>query len=174
MNSLLPMMRELRKLERKRRDEGVTPLEYQRWHDLKDTLEANLAKHSRAPEGVERRKSSRIATRLLVEFQNKGELREAVIHNVSDGGLFVSTPFAPAIGEEFILCIRVGGSSRAIDIPCVTVSNNVGDDFSTQNLGMGVKFLHLTAKQRAAVEFLLASALTCEATDEEEADAEGT
>ncbi len=167
MNSLLPMMRELRNLERKRRSEGVTPLEYQRWLDLKNTLEANLKKESRPPPDVERRRSSRVSTRLLVEFQNQGELREAVIHNVSDGGLFVSTPFAPAIGAEFILCIRVGGSGETIEIPCVTVSNNVGDEFSTQNLGMGVKFLNLTAKQRKAVDSLLATALLSEAVDEE-------
>ena len=35
---ILPLLREYRVLERKRSDEGVTPLEYQRWLDLKRRL----------------------------------------------------------------------------------------------------------------------------------------
>ena len=44
VQQLMPLMREFGGLERKRLGAGVTPLEYQRWLDLKGQIGKNFAK----------------------------------------------------------------------------------------------------------------------------------
>jgi uncharacterized protein (TIGR02266 family) len=161
LGRLLPLLREFGLLDRKRSADGVTPLEYQRWRDLKKTL-ANSIPQVAAPSGRDRRQHVRVPTRILIDFRSSDELREAVISNISHGGLFINTPFAPDIGQEFMLCLRVGESTEVLDVPCEVISNNVGNGFTTDTLGMGVKFKNLDAQQREAVDRLFESALAAE------------
>jgi Tfp pilus assembly protein PilZ len=158
MMRVLPLLRQFRLLERKRSDEGVTPSEYERWNELKLLLSKHVPQ-SITPSGGERRKHVRIPSRILVEFSSPGHLKSAVIRNVSRGGLFINTPFAPEIGTKLVLVLSVGAQGEKLEIPCEVVSNNVGDGFSTNNLGMGVRFGVLSDPQRGAVESLFCEAL---------------
>jgi Tfp pilus assembly protein PilZ len=164
MTRLLPLLRELGTLERKRIKEGVTPEEYQRWRDLNETLKQHVDRS--ATDGSERRKHLRVPTRLLIEVESQDKLREAVIRNISLGGLFIDTPIVLAIGESFTLCIRVGATGERVDVPCEVVSSNVGPDFDVPSTGIGVKFGTLGPEQREAIDELFATALCDEEAEE--------
>jgi len=153
MTRLLPLLREFGALDKRRCREGLTPSEYQRLMDLKHTLSKHYPQGD-APEGAERRQHMRLPLRLLVQYKTRDALHDAVITNVSRGGLFISTAFPPEIGTQFTLCIRIDATGEAVDLPCEVVSHNVGRDFSTRALGMGLRFGNLNESQRAVVDGL--------------------
>ena len=66
-------------------------------------------------------------------------------------GLFINTPFAPNHGEDFILCVREQETRQAFEAQVTVVSSNVGPNFSTATLGMGVRFVASTSP---FIEFL--------------------
>jgi len=154
MQKLLPLMREFGSLERKRLGEGVTPVEYQRWLDLKTQIGKNVAKRpAPASKSYERRRAERRQTRLLAAFESRDALIDAIITNISSAGLFLSTPFTAAVGTSLLIRVSLASSSEAIDIPC-TVVTSIGEGAHTlasTELGMGLKFEKLTAEQAAAV-----------------------
>lgn len=155
---LLPLVREFGALEKKRVGLGMTPLEYQRWRDVKKTLEDRFPQGD-APEGYDRRVGLRVPTHIRVQFETRDELRDAIISNVSHHGLFISTPFGLEVGSEFIVHIDVGGVDGAIAVPCEVVSNNLGEDLSSLRLGMGVKFKSLDSAQSEAIDRLFETVL---------------
>ncbi len=151
VHRLLPLVREFGALEKKRVGLGMTPLEYQRWLDLKKVLEDRFPQGD-GPEGRNRRLGIRIPTRIRVQFETRNELRGAVISNVSQRGLFISTPFGLDVGTEFIVRLGVSEVDGVIEVPCVVVSNNVGEDLSSLRMGMGVKFKSLDSEQSEAID----------------------
>ena len=161
---LLGLLHEYRALEKKRVGAGVTPLEYQRWLDLRTQIEKALSQTGRPP-GRERRRSPRAPTRLLVQMRGRRHLRDAILTNVSHGGVFIATPFAAEIGTRLTLCLRIVETDEAIEVPCEVVSNNVDGGFSTRRLGMGVRFLALDDTQRQAVDDLFSAALGAQLDD---------
>jgi Tfp pilus assembly protein PilZ len=163
MTRILPLLREFRLLESKRSEEGVTPDEYRRWHELKERLAYQIPQGKRPP-GGERRQHVRIPSRIVVEFASSEDLKHAVIRNVSRGGLFISTSFVPEIGTQLVVLLSVGSEGEKVEIPCEVVSKNVGSDFTTQSLGMGVRFGALSDPQREAVDRLFCEALGNEAS----------
>ena len=74
--------------------------------------------------------------------------------NVRPIGLFVSTPFAAEAGTRFDLHVLVKATGDEFESPVVVVSNNVGPDFSTADLGMGLRFNAPASTLRAALEDL--------------------
>jgi Tfp pilus assembly protein PilZ len=158
MGRLLPLLREYGSLERKRIREGVTPSEYQRWLELEKTLADHISEQQ-GSQGSERRRHIRVPTRMLAQFKTRNQLKDAVISNVSRGGLFIRGPISAEIGSTFVLCIRVAATGENVDVPCEVVSRNVGDKFTTMEVGVGVKFVNLNAEQRLAVDGLLSAAL---------------
>jgi len=151
VHRLLPLVREFGALEKKRAGSGISPLEYQRWLDLKKVLEDRFPQGD-GPGGRNRRASVRIPTRIRVQFATRDALRHAVISNVSHRGLFISTPFGLEIGSEFIVRLDLGDTGEVIEVPCEVVSNNVGEDLSSLRLGMGVKFKNLDAQQSEDID----------------------
>ena len=126
------MLREFAGLNARRRGDGVTPLEYQRWLDLGRRLEAAF---SNQPALAKKGK-----VRLLVEFKDETELRACVMMNVRPVGLFVHTPFPPDRGTKLELRVRVVDTGETYSSHMIVVSNNVGPEFSTHAFGMGLKF----------------------------------
>lgn len=165
MMRLLPLLREYGALERKRVREGVTPLEYQRWQDLEKQL-ANQIFQEAGPEGVERRRHLRVPTRMLVQYRTRDHLRDAIVSNISKAGLFINSPFSPEVGTTFMLVIQVDTTGESVEVPCEVVSTNLADNLTSQQLGMGVKFVGLGSEQRRAVDELFAEALGHEGLEE--------
>lgn len=148
--SVVAMFREYAVLERLRSSTGVTPLEYQRWLDLRTRLEAQLPQ---VP--GDRRRFERTPTRLKVGFKSERSLQRAVIRNLSRGGVFVATPFAADVGTSLELLLRIDDTGELVEIPGVVVSSNVSDGISTARMGMGVRFERLDPRQQAWVDALL-------------------
>lgn len=163
IDRLLPLFREYMQLEKKRIGQGVTPLEFQRWLDVKKTLK----KHFKTGPHSERRTSTRVNTRLAVEFPSEENFRDAAIRNVSRGGLFIATAFPAAVGTEFVLRIHIESSGKLLEVPVSVVSNNLGDGRSTGAAGMGVRFGNLTEEQRSELDAVYEQAV------EEAPDSEG-
>lgn len=143
---LLPLLRQCRQLDRKRTRAGLSPEEHERWLVLKTRLGANLS-----PSERERRRFERVATRLRTSFRTPRALHEAIISNLSSGGVFVATAHPAEIGTKLRLNLRIESTGERIELACVVVSQNVASDFSTQTLGMGLCFTDLDGQQREAV-----------------------
>ncbi len=162
MQKLLPLMREYGSLERKRIGEGVTPLEYQRWLDLRDRIGKNVEKKpSKPPEVHERRRGERRTTRLLAVYESRDELINAIITNISPAGLFLSTAFTAPVGTRLLVRVHLSRSDEDVEIPC-TVVTSIGDNVHTlgsTDMGMGLKFEQLDAVQAAAISDIFEGAL---------------
>jgi uncharacterized protein (TIGR02266 family) len=146
------------RLDKRRRDPGLSPAELARWSELKRRLNATFSPPER-PEHEERRDSVRVPVRMRMRFETAGELRRCLLTNLSRGGVFVSTASPPPIGTQIQLHIEVAEGELAIEVTGVVVSNNVGHGFSTQQLGMGVRFVDPSADARAVLDRLYESAL---------------
>jgi uncharacterized protein (TIGR02266 family) len=166
MDRLLPLVREFGALEKRRGTQGVTPREYRRYIELRRKLARHVDEPSR-PVGAENRKYLRVPTRLLIEYRAANQLKDAIIHNVSQGGLFISTAEPLAVGAKFTLCLAIGDIDWRIEVPCEVVTNNVANEFSTDRLGMGIKFASLNEEQRRAIDLLFTQALGLQLEDEQ-------
>lgn len=153
---LLPLVREYGRLERKRTQDSVTPLEFERWAELRLLLEKSFPQGER-PSGGERRQTLRLPTRMLVEYASKGELESALIRNISRGGLFIATDAAEQVGAKITLLIRVGEDGHAVELPAEVASTHVSDRTGQQ--GMGCKFGQLNAEQQQLVDEMFATAI---------------
>jgi len=116
----LALFREYAELERKRPASGVTPLEYQRWLDLDQRLGHKFEKPDH---------SARCPALLRVEFQSAEHFRDSYVTELSRGGIFVNTPFAPEIGTELVLVLRIVKDDRSYDLPGVDGSARNGGPF---------------------------------------------
>ncbi len=156
MASIHQMFREFANLDRKRSGDGVTPLEYQRWKHLNQEL-ARAFDGGRRGAGVERRGSLRVPTRLKLSFQTEGRLGQAVMRNLSRGGLFIATAFPAEVGTRLDLRVRIESSGEMLEIPVEVVTTHVGPGGTTQALGMGVSFVNPTPELRKKLDELYAS-----------------
>jgi uncharacterized protein (TIGR02266 family) len=156
---LLPLVREYGRLEKKRTQVSVTPAEYERWAELRKTLEKSFPQGDR-PAGGERRQNLRLPTRMAVEFSTQGELESALIRNISRGGLFIATQVAAVVGSKITLLIRVGADGETVELPAEVASTGVTDERG--QVGMGCKFAQLSSEQQQIVEEMFATALDAE------------
>jgi hypothetical protein len=139
------LLREFARLNRRRKDSGVTPLELQRWLDLRGKLEKAFP--GRPPPDGGR-------TLVRVEFETCRCLSQAIMAEVRPVGLFLPTPFTCDPGTRFELKVVVMETGEAYESPVVVVSNNVGPGFSTGALGMGVRLEAADCPLRRALEAL--------------------
>ncbi len=156
MSDLQLFFREYMHLTRKRTGEGLTPLEYQRWR----SLSRQLGKHfSKGPPkgGTERRESVRVPTRLKVSFASPNAVSEAMMTNLSRGGLFINTAFPPDPGTRLELRLSIESTAETLQVPVEVVSTNVGEGFKTGELGMGVRFLPMPDEVRKKLDDLYES-----------------
>jgi len=140
------LLREYAQLNRRRKGDGITPLEFQRWLDLCKRLERAFPGKPALGIGGN--------TRICFEFASPVAMKEAVMMNLRPVGLFVSTPFAFEEGTRFELRVTVEETREVFDSPVVVVSQNVGPEFSTTALGMGVRFTRSMCPLRARLEEL--------------------
>lgn len=163
VQQLMPLMREFGGLERKRLGAGVTPLEYQRWLDLKGQIgksfsksrEAGLAAMGGSAQGKER------PTRLIIAYKSREHLFESIVSNIQPAGFFIPTPFAAEVGETFLIRLSLDGEGEAADVPAVVVTSITqgAHTLSTMSMGMSVKILRPSRAQGAGISKLFASML---------------
>lgn len=136
------LLREYAFLNRKRKGEGVTPLEYQRWLAVREQLERTFPERP-APGGGG-------PVRMRLDYATAAVLVASVMWNVRPIGLFVHTPFAPEEGTELDARICVKETGEEFGGAAVVVSNNLGPGFSTDALGMGLRFTAAGPRERLA------------------------
>ena len=146
MPSAQDLLREVFALNKRRTREGITPLEYQRWLDLGAKLRKEFPDHPPLGGPGE--------TQIRVEFRDLEALRAATMLNVRPTGIYVGTPFAAEVGTKFGLAVFVKESGEDFRSRVEVVSNNVGPDFSTANLGMGMKFVDRDCELRRVLDRL--------------------
>ncbi|MEM9177425.1 MAG: hypothetical protein AAGC67_19595 [Myxococcota bacterium] len=162
VQQLMPLIREFGGLERKRLGAGVTPLEYQRWLDLKGQIGKTFAKSREAGlkaigggEGKER------PTRLVVGYRNREHLLDSIVSNLQPAGFFVPTPFAAEVGATFLMRLSLGEEGETADVPVVVATSITqgAHTLSTMSMGMSVKILRPTPAQGAGISKLFGAAL---------------
>ena len=160
VQQLMPLMREFGGLERKRLGVGVTPLEYQRWLDLKGQIGKTFAK-SRA-EGLKAMGGSdgkERPTRLVIVYRTREHLLGSIVSNIQPAGFFIPTPFAAEVGTSFPLRLSLEEEGDAADVPATVVTSITqgAHTLSTMSMGMSVKILKPSRAQGAGISKLFAS-----------------
>jgi uncharacterized protein (TIGR02266 family) len=153
MQNVALRFREFIHLDRKRAAEGLTPLELERWAALKRALGREFSP-GLSDERADQRGSVRVPARLAVTFHDVGELQRRLMTNLSRGGLFVVTDHPAAIGTRLELRLHVEETGERIAASAEVVSHNVGPGFSSDEQGMGLRFLELKPEAERSIERL--------------------
>ena len=98
-----------------------------------------------------RRKSTRLDVVLKARFETEEEFQEALIRNLSLGGLFLATESPFDVGYKFQLEIHLPGEEVMIEGKCEVVwVNQIGVDNYPK--GMGVMFNEMSPKYKKILE----------------------
>jgi uncharacterized protein (TIGR02266 family) len=134
--------REYVRLDRQRRESGLSPSDEAHWQTLRRFLSIHFAP-DRPEASDETRDSVRVPTRINVTFASNRELVRCLMTNVSRGGVFVQTEHPLPIKTQFTLHIQIDDPKRVIAAPVEVVSLGVGPGFARHQRGMGLRFLDL-------------------------------
>ena len=162
IRDLMPLMREFGSLARKRVGHGVTPLEYQRWLDLKARIGQRFGRsEAPGPDDESRAGDEGTPTRLLVDYPSRAVLVDAVLENVQPVGLLVRTPFAADVGTRFLVCLHIELEGEDAEFPAEVVTSIAqgSHTLSTTSMGMSLKLLRTNPVQRAGLSKLFDHAL---------------
>ena len=158
----MPLMREFGDLARKRVGVGVTPLEYQRFLDLRSRIGCRFSdKGEIREEGGNRRAKQSSVTRLIVPYINRAALISSIIENIKPAGFLVNTPFAAEIGTRFIVKVSLEQEGESADFPAVVVTSITQGalTLSTTSMGMSLKIEKMNPAQSAGLSKIFANEL---------------
>ena len=95
----------------------------------------------------DRRKSPRLDVILKVRFERKEDFQEALIHNISQLGVYLATDRPFDVGYQFLIEIDLPNDKGQIQGKCevVWVNQVEAKDYPK---GMGVQFMELKSKDR--------------------------
>jgi hypothetical protein len=159
---LMPLMREFGALERQRLGAGVTPLEFQRWLDLKGQIGRNFAESRAAGLSATGGEDARARlTRLVIPYRSRDALIDSIVANIRPAGFFVPTPFAAEVGTPFLVRISLDQEGECADIPATVVTSITqgAHTLSTLNMGMSLKIVKPTRAQGVGISKIFASLL---------------
>jgi len=99
----------------------------------------------------DRRKSPRLDVVLKVRFETKEDFQEALIHNISQMGVYLATDTPFDVGYKFLIKIDLPNDKGQINGKCevVWVNQVEAKDYPK---GMGVQFVELGSKDRELLE----------------------
>ena len=142
VQQLMPLMREFGGLERKRLGAGVTPLEFQRWLDLKGQIGRSFEKSRKAGlSAMGGDAGPARPTRLVVDYKSRDHLIESIVSNIQPAGFFVATPFAAEVGVEFLVRVTLTEEGYEADVPAIVATSITqgAHTLSTMSMGMSLK-----------------------------------
>lgn len=154
------LLLELTRIQRKLTGEGLTVEELERSDAIRRQLDRHFASGSKARMPNQRR-SPRIPTRLHCSFESLGTFEQALITNLSHGGVFIKTVSPLPIGSKLRICIRIAETKAQLDLPGVVVWHNLGPSCDTCESGMGVAFAATDAEIVAQINKLFVYASQC-------------
>lgn len=172
------LLLEYLRLDRKRTSDGLSVAELARWSELKEGLNRQFSPGLKK-ETSDRRDSVRVPTRLACAFDSLGSFQDALITNLSRGGIFVATTAPLPVGTRLQLRIHIDQTGSELDVAGVVVTNHVGPT-GTREPGMGIRFSEHVPEILKQIDDLyerslqrqLAAAPPPDAPDEEEEPAE--
>ena len=160
MRDIAALFREYARLDMKRRDGGLTVQEHERWSQTKGVLDSALAQSGRRSPPGTRRSSVRVETRLNCTWSAADDPREAVISNLSTGGVYIRTAHPLPINSAIHLSVDLGRRSSRIEVEGVVVSNNMSPNGDVNFCGMGVRFVHVDPEALEALGSLYSHEMT--------------
>ena len=149
-------------LDRKRARESLSPAELARWALLKRLLGREL-QGAHGDERADQRASLRVPAQMRVSFESLGQLGEALITNLSRGGLFVATDLLLEIGTRVALRIEVAGGEKDVEVVGEVVSRNLSPRGTLQR-GLGFRFAEAEGELRKRLDVLYEGALEAAAS----------
>jgi uncharacterized protein (TIGR02266 family) len=120
-----------------------------------------------ADAGVERRGGPRLAAEMPIEYQSLQLFESSVVFNLSALGGFIRTPTPLEMGEQLALRFRVPGSELPLNLVGQVVWRNA-DPGKPGGVGMGIRFVEMTAHDREAIERHVAEAIAAQVSGAEE------
>ncbi|HZO10250.1 MAG TPA: TIGR02266 family protein [Myxococcota bacterium] len=144
-------------LDRRRAHGPLSPSEFTRWTLLKRLLGREL-QGAHADSRADQRDSLRVPAQLRVSFGSLGELGEALITNLSRGGLFVATSHPLEIGTRVTLHVQLAGEEKDLEVVADVVSQNLGPRGTPQR-GLGFRFAEVEGELRKRLDALYERAL---------------
>jgi Tfp pilus assembly protein PilZ len=109
------------------------------------------------PQGEDRRRHPRYSVRLMAAISAAGAIQPAAVHDVSQGGAFVTTTAPQPIGTQLKIRMSMSGEQseeESIDGRVVRVVEVQGDQMPDHITGMGIEF-RLTPEQREKLRTVL-------------------
>jgi len=99
----------------------------------------------------DRRSSPRLDVVLKVRFETKEDFQEALIHNISQMGVYLATDTPFDVGYKFLIEVDLPGDKGKIKGKCevVWVNQVEAKDYPK---GMGVQFVELKSKHKTLLE----------------------
>jgi len=146
MLDITTRFREFARLDVRRLDQGLTLPEHERWCELKAVLDRQLGRSGDTRPPAQRRSAPRVDTRMQCAYSTDQRCQEAVVCNLSTGGVFIRTDWPLPVKSRLTLDIRIEDTGAQIAVQGVVVSNNVDVDRGTARRGMGVRFVGVDAK----------------------------
>ena len=103
----------------------------------------------------DRRKSPRLDVILKVQFETKEDFQEALIHNISQMGMYLATDTPFDVGNQFLMEIELPGKKGQIKGRCevVWVNQIEVEDYPK---GMGVQFIEINPEYQELLDEYLA------------------
>jgi uncharacterized protein (TIGR02266 family) len=139
MSDLSNLFLEYARLDRQRTRGGLSVAELERWSELKRVLNRQFSPGIKS-QHVDRRDSVRVPTRLACTFNSLDSFQDALITNLSRGGVFIQTQTPLPVGTPIQLRLQIADTGSELEVAGVVVSNNVGPALGTAAKGMGVRF----------------------------------
>lgn len=144
MRDIVTLFREFARLDLMRQDQGLSVVEHERWATLKAVLDERVGRESDAPPNRTRRSAKRVQTRINCSFSANEGSCDAVVSNLSTGGVFIRTDWPLPVDTLVQLGIRLEDTNREISVRGRVVSNHVNPSGDTAERGMGVRFMQVT------------------------------
>ncbi len=99
----------------------------------------------------DRRRSPRMDVVLKVRFQSKEDFQEALIHNISEVGVYLATETPFEVGYQFLIEIELPDEKGMIKGECGVIWVNE-IEVKDYPKGMGVQFINLGQKDQKLLE----------------------
>ncbi len=151
--NLLELVEEFRRLERKRKASGgkLSLKEEEKLVYLKEYLAQYV--HGEAP-GKEKRKDPRVPINMRVRYKSEDVFANNYIHNLSSGGVFITTPEPLPLDTKIKLHLVFEDKGIEVEVEGKVVWENTmqGKRGDMTKPGMGVKFTKVDEKSQGIID----------------------
>jgi uncharacterized protein (TIGR02266 family) len=145
---------EFKAIDQQRGERDLSVEEARRYVELKELLENRTSSDHGPPSSA--RASLRVPIAYEAKFDNADGFRNAYLRNISEGGVYIESGDAFAMGDRFVLRITLESPKVALDqrVQVVWVNQRPSPD-SGLEAGVGVAFLDLTPETKMQIKAIV-------------------